>query len=75
MTQPPSSFISLRNGRSIAILLAYASLLADQKSARYAHVALLTQLPANTKKIDLAPLVHELSAKAINILFFIILQL
>lgn len=39
----------------------------DQKSARHIHVALLTQLPANTKEIDLAPLVWQLSAKAINI--------
>ncbi|GBB85730.1 hypothetical protein RclHR1_01220026 [Rhizophagus clarus] len=39
----------------------------DQKSSRRAFVATLTQLPPNTKDIDLAPLIRELGAKAVNI--------
>ncbi|GBB91032.1 hypothetical protein RclHR1_18120003 [Rhizophagus clarus] len=38
----------------------------DQKSSRRAFVATLTQLPPNTKDIDLAPLIRELGAKAVN---------
>lgn len=37
------------------------------ETARCEHIALLTQLPANTKEIELALLVCQLSAKAINI--------
>ncbi|GBB99586.1 hypothetical protein RclHR1_35700001 [Rhizophagus clarus] len=39
----------------------------DQKSSRRAFVATLTQLPPNTKDIDLAPLIRELGAKAVNV--------
>ncbi|GBC36404.1 hypothetical protein GLOIN_2v1766278 [Rhizophagus irregularis DAOM 181602=DAOM 197198] len=39
----------------------------DQKAARRAFVAVLSELPANTKDIHLAPLVKEHGAKAINI--------
>ncbi|GBB96365.1 hypothetical protein RclHR1_27380001 [Rhizophagus clarus] len=39
----------------------------DQKSSRRAFVATLTQLPPNTKDIDLAPLTRDLGAKAINV--------
>ncbi|GBB98044.1 hypothetical protein RclHR1_31210001 [Rhizophagus clarus] len=39
----------------------------DQKSSRRAFVATLTQLPPNTKDIDLAPLIRELGARAVNI--------
>ncbi|GBC05510.1 hypothetical protein RclHR1_06260016 [Rhizophagus clarus] len=39
----------------------------DQKSSRRAFVATLTQLPSNTKDIDLAPLIRELGAKAVNV--------
>ncbi|GBB98927.1 hypothetical protein RclHR1_33620002 [Rhizophagus clarus] len=39
----------------------------DQKSSRHAFVTTLTQLPPNTKDIDLAPLIRELGAKAVNI--------
>ncbi|GBB83881.1 hypothetical protein RclHR1_10550001 [Rhizophagus clarus] len=39
----------------------------DQKSSRRAFVTTLTQLPPNTKDIDLAPLIRELGAKAVNI--------
>ncbi|GBB99510.1 hypothetical protein RclHR1_35410002 [Rhizophagus clarus] len=39
----------------------------DQKSSHRAFVATLTQLPPNTKDIDLAPLIRELGAKAVNI--------
>ncbi|GBC10534.1 hypothetical protein RclHR1_00970035 [Rhizophagus clarus] len=39
----------------------------DQKSSRCEFVATLTQLPPNTKDIDLAPLTRDLSAKAVNV--------
>ena len=39
----------------------------DQKSSRRAFVATLTQLPPNTKDIDLAPLTRDLGAKAVNV--------
>ncbi|GBB94896.1 hypothetical protein RclHR1_24350004 [Rhizophagus clarus] len=39
----------------------------DQKSSHRAFVATLTQLPPNTKDIDLAPLTRDLSAKAVNV--------
>ncbi|GBB90850.1 hypothetical protein RclHR1_17960005 [Rhizophagus clarus] len=39
----------------------------DQKSSRRAFVTTLTQLPPNTKDIDLAPLIRELGAKAVNV--------
>ncbi|GBB86434.1 hypothetical protein RclHR1_12880004 [Rhizophagus clarus] len=39
----------------------------DQKSSRYEFVATLTQLPPNTKDIDLAPLTRDLGAKAVNV--------
>ncbi|GBB85359.1 hypothetical protein RclHR1_11900009 [Rhizophagus clarus] len=39
----------------------------DQKSSRHTFVATLTQLPPNTKDIDLAPLIRELGAKAVNV--------
>ncbi|GBC05525.1 hypothetical protein RclHR1_06260031 [Rhizophagus clarus] len=39
----------------------------DQKSSRRAFVATLTQLPPNTKDIDLTPLIRELGAKAVNV--------
>ncbi|GBB92087.1 hypothetical protein RclHR1_01960037 [Rhizophagus clarus] len=40
----------------------------DQKSSHHAFIATLTQLPPNTKDIDLAPLIRELGAKAVNVL-------
>ncbi|GBB96727.1 hypothetical protein RclHR1_28130003 [Rhizophagus clarus] len=39
----------------------------DQKSSRRAFVAMFTQLPPNTKDIDLAPLTRDLGAKAVNV--------
>ncbi|GBB94537.1 hypothetical protein RclHR1_23770002 [Rhizophagus clarus] len=39
----------------------------DQKSSRRAFVATLTQLPPNTKDIDLAPLTKRFGAKAVNV--------
>ncbi|GBB87397.1 hypothetical protein RclHR1_13860009 [Rhizophagus clarus] len=39
----------------------------DQKSSRRAFVATLTQLPPNTKDIDLALLTRDLGAKAVNV--------
>ncbi|GBB89700.1 hypothetical protein RclHR1_01650007 [Rhizophagus clarus] len=39
----------------------------DQKSLRRAFIATLTQLPPNTKDIDLAPLTRDLGAKAVNV--------
>ncbi|GBB94924.1 hypothetical protein RclHR1_24400003 [Rhizophagus clarus] len=39
----------------------------DQKSSRREFVATLTQLPPNTKDIDLAPLTRDLGAKAVNV--------
>ncbi|GBB86992.1 hypothetical protein RclHR1_13440010 [Rhizophagus clarus] len=39
----------------------------DQKSSRRTFVATLTQLPPNTKDIDLAPLTKDLGAKAVNV--------
>ncbi|GBB91144.1 hypothetical protein RclHR1_01830003 [Rhizophagus clarus] len=39
----------------------------DQKSSRHEFVATLTQLPPNTKDIDLAPLTRDLGAKAVNV--------
>ncbi|GBB92511.1 hypothetical protein RclHR1_20180003 [Rhizophagus clarus] len=39
----------------------------EQKSSRREFVATLTQLPPNTKDIDLAPLTRDLSAKAVNV--------
>ncbi|GBB90689.1 hypothetical protein RclHR1_17710011 [Rhizophagus clarus] len=39
----------------------------DQKSSCREFVATLTQLPPNTKDIDLAPLTRDLGAKAVNV--------
>ncbi|GBB86340.1 hypothetical protein RclHR1_12760008 [Rhizophagus clarus] len=39
----------------------------DQKSSRREFVTTLTQLPPNTKDIDLAPLTRDLDAKAVNV--------
>ncbi|GBC00310.1 hypothetical protein RclHR1_38070001 [Rhizophagus clarus] len=39
----------------------------DQKSFHREFVAMLTQLPPNTKDIDLAPLTRDLGAKAVNV--------
>ncbi|GBB86439.1 hypothetical protein RclHR1_12880009 [Rhizophagus clarus] len=39
----------------------------DQKSSCRTFVATLTQLPPNTKDIDLAPLTRDLGAKAVNV--------
>ncbi|GBB85656.1 hypothetical protein RclHR1_12140005 [Rhizophagus clarus] len=39
----------------------------DQKSSHCAFVATLTQLPPNTKDIDLAPLTRDLGTKAVNV--------
>ncbi|GBB89011.1 hypothetical protein RclHR1_15640009 [Rhizophagus clarus] len=39
----------------------------DQKSSCYEFVATLTQLPPNTKDIDLAPLIRDLGDKAVNV--------
>ncbi|GBB95025.1 hypothetical protein RclHR1_24620004 [Rhizophagus clarus] len=39
----------------------------DQKSSRREFVTTLTQLPPNTKDIDLAPLTRDLGAKAVNV--------
>ncbi|GBB86693.1 hypothetical protein RclHR1_13070013 [Rhizophagus clarus] len=39
----------------------------DQKSFHRKFVATLTQLPPNTKDIDLAPLTRDLGAKAVNV--------
>ncbi|GBB85353.1 hypothetical protein RclHR1_11900003 [Rhizophagus clarus] len=39
----------------------------DQKSSYHEFVATLTQLPPNTKDIDLAPLTRDLGAKAVNV--------
>ncbi|GBB88503.1 hypothetical protein RclHR1_15010004 [Rhizophagus clarus] len=41
----------------------------DQKSFCRKFVATLTQLPSNTRDIDLAPLTRDLGAKAVNIPF------
>ncbi|PKB95657.1 hypothetical protein RhiirA5_436311, partial [Rhizophagus irregularis] len=39
----------------------------DQKAARRQYVATLTQLPPNVKDINLAPLTHDLGAKAVKV--------
>ncbi|GBB95181.1 hypothetical protein RclHR1_24910002 [Rhizophagus clarus] len=39
----------------------------DQNSSRHAFVITLTQLPPNTKDIDLTPLIRELGAKVVNV--------
>ncbi|GBB92580.1 hypothetical protein RclHR1_20250008 [Rhizophagus clarus] len=39
----------------------------DQKSSHCAFVAMLTELPPNTKDINLALLIRELGAKAVNV--------
>ncbi|GBB93409.1 hypothetical protein RclHR1_21630001 [Rhizophagus clarus] len=39
----------------------------DQKSSRYEFIVTLTQLPPNTKDINLAPLTRDLGAKAVNV--------
>ncbi|GBB96724.1 hypothetical protein RclHR1_28120004 [Rhizophagus clarus] len=39
----------------------------DQKSSRHEFVVTLTQLPPNTKDIELAPLTRDLGAKAVNV--------
>ncbi|GBB92791.1 hypothetical protein RclHR1_26270002 [Rhizophagus clarus] len=39
----------------------------DQKSSHREFVATLTQLPPNTKDIDLAPLTRDLGAKVVNV--------
>ncbi|EXX58122.1 hypothetical protein RirG_200870 [Rhizophagus irregularis DAOM 197198w] len=49
----------------LRITLCHLSL--EQKKSCRKHVALLTQLPANTKDIDLTPLFWQLNAKAVNV--------
>ncbi|GBB98091.1 hypothetical protein RclHR1_31330002 [Rhizophagus clarus] len=39
----------------------------DQKSFRHEFIATLTQLPPNTKDINLAPFTRDLGAKAVNV--------
>ncbi|RGB21323.1 hypothetical protein C1646_789640, partial [Rhizophagus diaphanus] len=41
--------------------------LVDQKAARRQFVAMLSQLPPNTNDIHLAPLIHDLGAKDVNV--------